>query len=235
MLSGSHRVLVIDEQAVVRKGVTFMLERMLGAVDVCEAGRATEALDHLKEFDPTLLILEVALPGRSGIDLVKEVASGKPDLPILIFSGLEGSVYAERALRAGAIGFVAKNAEEAVFCEAVHHVLSGRVYVSPEVRQYIFAGIAGARPQEDPVERLSDRELAVFELIGEGHTRSEIAQLLSLSPKTVGSYRGRIKSKLHLDSAAHLVQAAVQWTGKPIMGRPRKHGALQRRSGETNE
>ena len=196
-----------------------MLAGMPEPVDVAEAGDAAEALRHLAVSRPDLIVSEVALPGLSGIDLVKRLANDVPDLPVLVFSSQEAAVYAERTLRAGASGFVSKSIGEDEFIEAVRLVLRGQVYITPGVRQRILAGMVGARAPVSPVEQLSDRELAVFELIGQGRTRSEIAHLLNLSPKTVGSYRTRIKTKLDLDGAAHLVQMAVQWV------RPsRKHG-----------
>ena len=205
------RVLIVDEQPVVRKGVAHMLAGMDEPVEVAEAGDVAGALRSIAGSRPDLVVTEVALPGLSGIDLVKRLLDDASDLPILVFSSQEEAVYAERTLRAGASGFISKTTGEEAFLEAVRHVLCGQVYVNPRVRQRILAGMAGARTPASLVEHLSDRELAVFELVGQGRTRSEIAGLLNLSPKTVGSYRARIKAKLNLDGAAHLVQMAVQW------------------------
>lgn len=206
----AYRILLIDRQPVVRKGGIHMLARTLGVVETSEAGGVEEALEHLQTFGSDLIISEVALPGLGGVDLIKRLVSTKPDVPILAFSSYNESVYAERALRAGAYGFVSKNADEKRFLEAVRRVLNGQIYVSPSVSRHILASMAGERSQGG-IDQLSDRELTVFEMIGRGHTRSEIADLLGLSPKTVGSYRARIKSKLELHGGAHLMQVAVQW------------------------
>lgn len=188
-----------------------MLEEEFGSVEVEEVGDVETALQTLESHVPALVVSEIALVGHSGIDLVKQIVERWPELPVLVFSSREETVYAERVLRAGASGFVSKSADSDRFVEAVRRVLSGQMYASSAVSRSLLAGIAGSRAEGGSVDHLSDQEFAVFELIGQGCKRGEIARLLSLSPQTVGSYRTRIMSKLQIDGGAHLAQVAVQW------------------------
>ena len=188
-----------------------MLDQGLGAFEVSEASGPPEALHLLESYAFDVVVTEVALAGRSGIGLIEQILRLRPNVPVLVFSSRDESVYAERVLRAGASGFISKSADATRFIEAVRRVLSGQVYASSSVSRYILAGGSGGRADGGAVDHLSDREFAVFELIGQGHRRGEIARLLELSPQTVGSYRARIMEKLEIEGAAHLAQVAVKW------------------------
>lgn len=175
---------------------------------------ALEALDG-EVFD--LVITDAALEGGGGFELTKRIQAGWPHTRVLFFTGHSDMLFAERALAAGARGYVMKHEGTESLGEAIRTVLEGRVFVSESVRKQFVLGIAGLRPPPSPLERLSDRELEVFEHLGRGLDRSEISRMLNLSVKTVESYRARIKQKLGLTSAARLRRAAVQWLDETVL------------------
>ncbi|NNF02937.1 MAG: response regulator transcription factor, partial [Rhodothermales bacterium] len=162
---------------------------------------------------PDLVMVDISLPGMSGLELVKHLQAIKPELKILVVSRHDESLYAERAIRAGARGYVMKLEAGEVMVKAIRRIMNGGIYVSEEINERLLLGmISGHQPlKESPLDLLSDRELEVFELTGRGSGTREIAEKLHLSVKTVESYRARIKSKLNLGSAAELMQHAVQW------------------------
>jgi len=209
----------VDDHPLIRDGLVQLLDKD-PFFEVCgQAGNISDALALLEAADtderrPAALIADISLQhGRNGIELVKEVGVRFPRILILMLSLHEESTYAERVLRAGARGYLCKGEPGRKVIEALHCILEGGIYVSPDmsasmVRQFLRApGNKGA----SPVERLTDRELEVFQSIARGRTSRQIAQELHLDPKTVETYRGRIKSKLALGSATELHQHAWQW------------------------
>lgn len=206
-------ILIVDDHPVVRRGLKQLVESEED-LQVCgEVGDAGAAHVALEELEPDLILLDLNLEGMGGIDLTKQVRSGHPDLPVLVVSMYEEALYAERALHAGARGYIMKRAPDDEIIQAVRHVLDGKIYVSEKVSSKLFPLEAGTATLEDasPVDRLSDRELEVFLMLGKGYAPRHIAEELCVSVKTVESHRRRIKEKLNVEDASELTRFAVQW------------------------
>jgi DNA-binding NarL/FixJ family response regulator len=183
-------------------------------IQICgQASNAEEALSIAEAEEPDLVIVDISLPGMSGLELIKHMHAIRPNILTLVVSRHDESLYAERAIRAGARGYVMKLEAGKVMMKAVRRVLNGGIYVSEEINERLLMGLASGQDTvaQSPFDVLSDRELEVFELTGRGYGTREIAERLHLSVKTVESYRARIKNKLNLSSAAELMQHAVQW------------------------
>lgn len=210
-----NRILLVDDHPLMRKGLAMTLSADPSLSVTGQAGSGEEALTCVQEQEFDLAIVDISLPGMSGLELVKHLRSIRPELVLLVVSRHDEALYAERALRAGARGYVMKLEAADMIVEAVQRVLAGHVYVSPEVRDRLLEGIANGASlaQHSPMDLLSDRELEVFEMTGRGISTREIAERLHLSVKTVESYRARIKTKLNLVSATEFMQHAVQWVG----------------------
>jgi DNA-binding NarL/FixJ family response regulator len=209
----ARRIMIIDDHPLMRKGLALTLDTEPDLAVVGQAATAEEALTVFEKADPDLAIVDISLPGMSGLELIKHLHLLKPGIGILVVSRHEETLYAERAIRAGARGYVMKLEAGNVMVLAVRRVLDGGIYVSEEINERLLMGIAAGQRHlaHSPLEVLSDRELEVFELTGRGLGTREIADRLHLSIKTVESYRARIKSKLNLTNAAELMQHAVQW------------------------
>ncbi len=182
--------------------------------EVCaEAGTAAETLAALEQAVPDIALIDISLVGQNGLDLVKTLKAAHPEILVLIISMHDEVIYAERALKAGARGYVMKQEAASVMLDAIKTVLSGKIYVSATMRDRLLETMFSARDEtESPsVERLSDRELEVLDLMGQGYGAAEIAKMLNLSVKTVNAYRDHIKEKLHIDGAGDLRRFAVKW------------------------
>ena len=205
--------LVVDDHPIFRQGVVALI-RSNEHYQVCgEAGSAEEALSCLDGTVPDMALVDISLTGQSGLDLVKTLKAAHPRILILIISMHDEAVYAARALKAGARGYVMKQEAASVMLEAIAIVLSGKIYVSSAMRDRLLETMFTDSVETGPatVERLSDRELEVLELIGQGYGAAEIAKKLNLSVKTVNAYREHIKEKLHIDGAGDLRRFAVKW------------------------
>lgn len=207
------RILIVDDHPLMRKGLALSLAEDPSLEVVGQAADAEEALAAFDAIEPDVAIVDVSLPGMSGLELIKHLIAIKPDLTVLVVSRHDEVLYAERAIRAGARGYVMKLEAGDKIVEAIRHVRRGGVFLSEEMKDRMLFGAAmGAKsPTQSPLEVLSDRELEVFEMTGRGLATREIAERLHLSVKTVESYRARIKTKLNLNTAAELMQHAVQW------------------------
>ncbi len=207
------RILIIDDHPLMRKGLAQTLQSEPDLTVCGQAADAEEALGILEKIEPDLAIVDVSLPGMSGLELIKHLQALRPHMGILVVSRHDESLYAERAIRAGARGYVMKLEGGDVIVKAVRHVIGGGIYVSDEIKERLLMGMVTGRKElnQSPLEVLSDRELEVFGLTGRGLGTREIAERLHLSVKTVESYRARIKNKLNLATAAELMQHAVQW------------------------
>jgi DNA-binding NarL/FixJ family response regulator len=207
---GVTHILIVDDHAVVRHGVRLLLEQEPDLVVCAEAERASEALTAAERHDPDVALVDIALPGTNGLDLIRALRRERPRTAIVVLSMHDEAVYAERALRAGARGYVTKRRGPDDVVAAVRTVVAGRIHLPEATASAILARLAGVPSDEgSSLDRLTDRELEVFQLIGRGCTTREIAGRLSLSIKTIESHREHIKQKLGLDNAAALVHCAV--------------------------
>lgn len=207
-------IILIDDHPLMRKGLARTIDNEVDLHVVDQMSSAEEALEHIEDLDPDLAVVDISLPGMSGMELIKHLQSRMPDLKTLVVSRHDETLYAERCIRAGAKGYVMKQEAGDVIVQAIRKVLNGRIFVSEEINERLLQSMAeGGRERimQSPLEVLSDRELEVFELTGHGLSTREIAERLHLSVKTIESYRARIKDKLHLDSGNELMKHAVQW------------------------
>ncbi len=205
----SKRIVIVDDHPVLRKGLGRIINSNDGFVVCGEAGEATDGMTLVRKEKPDLVIADIGLPGASGIELTKNIRAEFPRMPVLILSMHEEPLYAERALRAGAMGYIIKREALEKIADAVRDVLSGRRYVSPAISQQLSAhSKEGAKTL---IAELTDRELEVLELIGKGCEVRDIAKQLGLSPKTVETHRTHIKEKLNLKNARGVARFAVQW------------------------
>jgi DNA-binding NarL/FixJ family response regulator len=207
------KIFIVDDHPLVREWLTNLIDQRPD-LEVCgEASDAQGALDSIAAAEPDLAIVDLSLGGSSGIDLVRSLHSAFPKLAIVVLSMHEERVYAERCIRAGARGYIMKRESTKKIVGAIHEVLKGNMYLSKELTE-LFAEkfISGPQPGAGtPVTRLSDRELEVFQLIGQGYETREIAEALKVNIKTVQTYCTRIKDKLKFSSGAELLREAVRW------------------------
>jgi DNA-binding NarL/FixJ family response regulator len=205
--------LVVDDHPVFRQGLVALIKSD-ERYEVCaEAGTAAEALATLDKAVPDIALVDISLVGKSGLDLVKTFKAAHPEMLILIISMHDEIVYAKRALKAGARGYVMKQEAASVMLGAIKTVLSGKIYVSVAMRDKLLESmfVRGEEAEMPSVERLSDRELEVLDLIGQGYGSAEIAKMLNISVKTVNAYRDHIKEKLRIDGAGEMRRYAVKW------------------------
>ena len=207
------RIMIVDDHPIVRQGVRHVIEQEPDLRICAEAESATEALQALQQQQPDLAIVDISLKGTDGLELTKWIRAQNDKVPVLIMSMHDESLYAERVLRAGAHGYVMKAEVADKIVDAIRKVLKGEIYLSEKVGQNILQEVSGRSTaiDESPIRQLSDRELEVFRLIGQGHGTRDIASLLHLSVKTIETYRSHIKEKLGLTSATQLVRYAAQW------------------------
>ena len=178
-----------------------------------EAGNPAEAMQALSRCRPDLVLSDITMPGRSGLEFIKDLTATKADLPILVISMHDVAIYAERALRAGARAYSMKEAGGENLLAAIRQILRGEIYVSSQMSAQILEKIPARRPRnsQSPIEKLSDREFEIFQLIGQGNSTRAIAKKLHLSSKTVDVHRSHIKEKLELNDSTELVRYAIRW------------------------
>lgn len=207
------RIVVVDDHPLMRKGLVMSLESESDFVVCAQASNAEDGIGVIESEDPDLVIVDISLPGMSGLELIKQLHAIRPEMKTLVVSRHDESLYAERAIRAGAKGYVMKLEAADVMVSAVRKVMNNGIYVSETINERLLMGMASGHEMlsQSPLDVLSDRELEVFELTGKGFGTRDIAERLHLSVKTVESYRARIKTKLNLSNAAELMQHAVQW------------------------
>jgi len=207
------KILIVDDHPMMRRGLTDTLESEAGFEVVAQLERAEEVLDVMDDLEVDLMLVDVSLPGMNGIELVKNVLFQKPRQKILVISRHEEFLYAERALRAGAKGYIMKFETSETLIKAVKKVLNGGVYVSDELNEKLLLSVMQGKREYSgfPVDTLSDREMEVFELIGRGKSSSEIAKQLHLASKTVETYRSRIKEKMSFKNSTEMIYHAVKW------------------------
>ncbi len=205
------KVLLVDDHPIVRQGVRRLIEKEPGLTVCGEAEDAPEALALIETTRPDLVVLDLSLKQSSGFDLILDLKRRWEHLPVLVLSMYSEEVYAERVLRAGASGYIMKQEAPKKVISAIWSVLEGVVYVSEKVSAGILQSMAGRRAGASSIDSLSDRELQVFQMIGEGMTHQHIADKLMLSVKTIESHVEHIKRKLGLSSGRELLQRAIEW------------------------
>jgi DNA-binding NarL/FixJ family response regulator len=207
------RILIVDDHPIVCEGLMQQLNREPDLTVCAQAGNASHALAAVEEHKPDLALVDINLPGRSGLELIRDIRAVAPQLPILVLSMHDESVFAERVLRAGGRGYVSKEEGGDRLLEAIRRVLSGQIYVSETVSTRLLDSLSSKHPARtmSPVEQLTDRELEVFTLIGHAKETKEIAGRLSMSVKTVEAHRAAIKRKLKLKTGPELTRHAVLW------------------------
>jgi DNA-binding NarL/FixJ family response regulator len=208
-----RRILVIDDHPFMRAGLAQLIDRQPDLAVCAEAGHPAAAAAEIAKSCPDLVLTDLTMPGRSGIEFVKDLRATHPALPILVVSMHDEAIYAERLLRAGARGYIMKEAGGENLLAAIRQVLKGEIYVSARMSAKILENVSARRPRgsDSPIQKLSDREFEVFQLIGQGKSTRDIAAQLHLSPKTVDVHRGHIKEKLELTDVTALVRHAVRW------------------------
>lgn len=207
------RILIVDDHPLVRQGIRMLLSGQSDLSVAGEAASAHEALELMRTEAPDAAIVDLTLKESSGLDLIKDIQIRHPRVMVLVVSMRDEGFYAERVLRAGARGYVTKEEGPDEILRGLRRILDGQIHVSDRVASKVMQKIiAGAGDQRaNPLDSLTDRELQVFELVGNGLPTREIARELHISTKTVDSHREHIKEKLHLASASELLRHAIQW------------------------
>jgi DNA-binding NarL/FixJ family response regulator len=211
-----NRVLLVDDHPVLRQGIAELVNSE-GNLEVCgEAGNMQDAFTLAGKLKPDLIIIDVSLDGNNGIELMKNLSTRYVSIPLLAYSMHDESIYAERALRAGARGYVMKQASPDVLLGAIQEVLKGKTFLSKQMSEHLVGKLVGAgrpgAPIGSAIEKLSDRELEVLQLMGQGMGTSQIADKLCLSVKTIETYREHLKVKLDLNTGQELLRYAIEWS-----------------------
>lgn len=202
------RILLVDDHVVVRAGLAALLRSAISDVELGEAGDISAAMRAIEAQAWALVVLDINLPGRSGLELLQGLSTTHPKLPVLVMSGYPEHGFASRSLRLGARGYVTKSTAADELVAAVRQVLAGRRYVSRALAEQLAEDVV--HEDVEPLERLSHRELEVLRLIAQGHSLKRIAAELNLSEKTIGTYRARLGEKLGLHSNVELTRFAIQ-------------------------
>jgi len=207
------RILVVDDHPILREGLLQSINRESDLMVCGEAENAHQALGAISKLKPDLVLVDITLPEKSGFELVKDIQALHPGVPVLVLSMHDESLYAERVLRAGARGYIMKHERPEKLLEAIRHILNGKAYVSEKMAARILDVFSGRRPTGSrvPLERVTDREFEILQLIGRGKNSHEIAKELHLSVKTVDTHRTHLKEKLKLKNGLQLTRYAVCW------------------------
>ena len=219
-VSRRKRILVVDDHPLMREGVVQWIQRTTDLEACGQAESAPQAVTLVEKLKPDLVLTDISLTGRNGLELIKDLHTLHTDLPVLVLSMHDESLYAARALRAGARGYVMKRAGGDRVIEAIREVLQGRIAVSPEMATHLLEEYSGRRSRggRTTLPNLTDREFEVFQLLGEARSNREIAEQLHLSPKTVETHRMNLIRKLKLKNAAELLRFALQYVEKEAAG-----------------
>ncbi len=207
------KVLIVDDHPAVREGLAARIANQVD-MEVCgEAADMAEGLAMLDEVQPDVVIVDIQLKNSDGLELVRRIKAKNKSVAVLMWSVYSDRLYAERALNAGALGYINKEHTTGRIVDALRRVRDGSIYLGEEAAQHLLSQTVGGRRnlRQSPIESLSDRELEVFRHIGDGRSTSEIAKQLHISPHTVETHRQRIKEKFNVETAAELTQAAVRW------------------------
>jgi DNA-binding NarL/FixJ family response regulator len=215
-----RRILLVDDHPLMREGVAQWIERA-SDLEVCGgAETASAAMTAVEKLKPDLVLTDISLPGRNGIELIKDLRVQHPEVPVLVLSMHDESVYAGRALRAGARGYLMKRAGGERLVQGIRDVLAGRIALTPDMATLLLEEYSGRRSRSgrSPLPHLTDREFEVFQLLGEVRSNREIAAQLHLSPKTVETHRLNLRRKLNARNTAELIRFALQYTESEVAG-----------------
>ncbi|MBU3950890.1 MAG: response regulator transcription factor [Proteobacteria bacterium] len=212
-MQNRKKIFIVDDHPVFRKGLAQLIDEEADLRVTGEAESVTQAIRLIQTEVPDLMIVDLTLKDKSGLELIEYLKEHFPKLPVLVISMHDESLYAERVLRAGALGYITKQEMTGNVVFAIHQVIAGKRYISSDMVDALLGKMmAGPKGEgKSPIEILSNRELEVFQLIGQGFSRGEIADLLHLSVKTIGTYRENIKRKMNLKTATELMKHAVTW------------------------
>lgn len=203
------RILVVDDHDLVRQGLRRIFEKSEGMAVVAEVANGIDALSWLHHHECDVVMLDISMPGRNGIEVLKQIHDEKPKLPVVVLSNYPEDQYAVRLIKSGAAGYLTKGCASPIVIEAVSYAARGKKYFSPEVSELLASELSNP-DKKLPHETLSDREYQIFRLLASAITVTEIASMLSLSGKTVSTYRARILEKMNLRNNAELMQYAVE-------------------------
>jgi DNA-binding NarL/FixJ family response regulator len=207
-----RRIFIVDDHPVFREGLSSLLKREPDLTVCGEADTAHQALSQIEQLKPELVLADIGLPGKSGLELIKDILALRAETPVLVISMYDEGLYAERVLRAGGRGYIMKQEGPDKILQAVRHVLSEQLYLSGKMSARILQAFSGRHAKTDsPISRLTDRELEILQLLGQGEDSHSIATKLHLSFKTVDAHRGHIKEKLNLKSGTELIVFAARW------------------------
>ncbi len=210
--TGKHKVLIVDDHPIVRHGLGELIARQPDLEMCGEAADAAEALREVEANRPDVAVVDISLNDDNGIELVERIRALYPEVKMLVSSMHDEKTFAGRAMRAGALGYINKRESIRKVVDAVRQVLRGEIYLSPQMAKTLLHRAAVGEPLDhDPIDTLSNRELEVFEMIGQGISTQQIARKLRLSPRTIESHRKNIKTKLNLPNSAQLSRSAFQW------------------------
>jgi DNA-binding NarL/FixJ family response regulator len=211
--SAQKRILIVDDHPMMRQGLAHLIQNEPDLVTCGEAENAAQAMEAIPAVKPDLVLADITLPDKSGLELIKDIRAQHPAMAVLVISMHDESLYVERVLRAGARGYIMKQEGGKKLMLAIRQVLSGQIYVSEKMSSKILEIFSGRRPDasESPVEKLTDREFEVFQLIGKGLTTLQMANELHVSNKTIEVHRANIKNKLKMQTAPELLRYAVRW------------------------
>lgn len=211
--NGKTKILVVDDHPIVRRGLMELINHEKDLFVCGQAEDAHQAMKGIRTLTPDMVIVDITLKEKNGMELIKDIKVQYPDLPVLALSMHDESLYAERALRAGAKGYIMKQEGTEKLITAIHKVLSGQVFINDKIAAKIVHKLVGSGPEVSvsSTDRLSDRELEVFLLIGRGFGTRQISEQLHLSIKTIETYRSHIKEKLNLSDSTEMLRYAIQW------------------------
>ncbi|MDQ5986544.1 MAG: Oxygen regulatory protein NreC [Syntrophus sp. SKADARSKE-3] len=212
-LNQKRRIMIVEDHPIFRLGLRELINQEKDLVVCGEAEDKVGAWMDIQRLKPDFVILDLSLKDGDGISLIKNIVKTYKNMPVLVVSMHDESIFAERSLIAGAKGYINKRETSVSIIEAIHCILRGKVFVSDNIKEEILEHLVGGLDSYDrfPIDRLTDRELEVFHMIGKGLSSNEIAGKLNLSIKTIGTYRERIKEKLHLKNACELIRHAMLW------------------------
>lgn len=205
------KIIIVDDHPIVRQGLAELINHENDLVVCGQAEGALDAMEVIKDLEPDIVIVDISLKDISGLELIKDIRVRYPQMPVLVLSMHDESLYAERSLRAGAKGYIMKQEATGKVVTAIRKVLMGELYISDRMTARMVDRLVGGVSESSPINALSDRELEVFDMLGQGHGTRYISEKLHLSIKTIETYRAHIKRKLNLSDATELIQHAVQW------------------------